>query len=111
FGQIYVVPMGDTASLISPSLLQYYRSKYGLLLHVLPSVPVPEWARDQTRQQLVADELVEAMRRAYPQQAASPNSILIGVTNEDNYISELDSEFAWHFRQIRTERVIATARQ
>ena len=110
FGQIYVVPIGDTASLISPSLLQYYRSKYGLLLHVLPSVPVPEWARDQARQQLVADELLEAMRRAYPQQAASPNSILIGVTNEDIYISELDWKFALNFRQSPHELVISTAR-
>jgi len=62
---------------------------------------VPEWARDQARQQLVADELIEAMRRAYPQQAASPGSILIGVTDEDIYISELDWKFALNFRRRR----------
>ena len=71
-GQIYLVPIGDTTRLISPSLLRYYRSKYGISLHVLPSIPVPEWARDQARQQLVADELVEAMGRAYPSRPQGP---------------------------------------
>lgn len=50
------------------------------------------------------------MRRAYPQQAASPTSILIGVTNEDIYISELDWKFALNFRQTPHELVISTAR-
>src|SRR6266496_3736464 len=109
-GQIYLVPIGNTTRLISPSLLQYHQSKYGVSLHVLSSIPVPEWARDQARQQLVADELVEAMRRAYPQQAARPDSILIGVTNEDIYISELDWKFALNFRQSPHELVISTAR-
>src|SRR5207302_4637339 len=42
--------------------------------------------------------------------AASPNSILIGVTNEDIYISELDWKFALNFRQSPHELVISTAR-
>ena len=109
-GQVYLVPIGDTTPLISSSLLQYYRSKYGISLRVLPSIPVPEWARDQARQQLVADELIEAMRRAYPQQAASPGSILIGVTDEDIYISELDWKFALNFRETPRALVISTAR-
>jgi YD repeat-containing protein len=109
-GQIYLVPVGATTRLISSSLLQYYQTKYGISLHVLPSIPVPEWARDQARQQLVADELVEAMRRAYPQQAASPDTILIGVTDEDIYISELDWKFALNFRETSHALVISTAR-
>ncbi|MGA8215920.1 MAG: YcxB family protein [Candidatus Sulfotelmatobacter sp.] len=109
-GQIYLVPIGNTAPLLTPSLLQYYQSKYGLLLHVLPSIPVPEWARDQARQQLVADELIEATRRAYPQQAGSLDSILIALTDEDIYISGLDWKFALNFRQTRQALVISTAR-
>jgi len=109
-GQIYLIPIGDTAHLITPSLLQYYRTTYGLLLQVLPSLPVPEWARDEARQQLVADELIEAMRRAYPERAASLNSVLIGLTDEDIYISELDWKFALNFRETPHELVISTAR-
>jgi len=109
-GQIYLVPIGDTRRLLSSSLLQYYQSKYGISLHVLPSIPVPEWARDQARQQLVADERIDAMRRAYPQQAASPDTILIGVTDEDIYISELDWKFALNFRETSHVVVISTAR-
>jgi predicted Zn-dependent protease len=109
-GQIYLVPFGDTTPLISASLLQYYRGKYGLMLDVLPSIPVPEWARDEARHQIVAEELIEAMRRAYPQQAATPDSILIGVTDEDIYIAELDWEFAFNFRETHQTAVISTAR-
>ena len=109
-GQIYLVPIGDTTPLISASLLQYYRGKYGLMLDVLPSIPVPEWARDEARHQVVAEELIEAMRRAYPQQAATPDSILIGVTDEDMYIAELDWEFAFNFRETHQTAVISTAR-
>jgi predicted Zn-dependent protease len=109
-GQIYLVPIGDTTPLISASLLQYYRDKYGLTLDVLPSIPVPEWARDEARHQVVAEELIEAMRRAYPQQAATPDSILIGVTDEDIYIAELDWEFAFNFREAHQTAVVSTAR-
>jgi predicted Zn-dependent protease len=109
-GKIYLVPIGDTTPLISASLLQYYRGKYGLTLDVLPSIPVPEWARDEARHQVVAEELIEAMRRAYPQQAATTDSILIGVTDEDIYIAELDWEFAFNFRQAHQTAVISTAR-
>jgi len=109
-GQIYLVPIGDTTPLISAALLQYYRDKYGLTLDVLPSIPVPEWARDEARHQVVAEELIEAMRRAYPQQAATPDSILIGVTDEDIYIAELDWEFAFNFREAHQSAVISTAR-
>src|SRR6202007_1492388 len=109
-GQVFVVPIGDTASLISPALLDYYRSKYDLSLHILPGIPVPEWARDRARQQLVADELIEAMREAYPQQAANPESVLIGLTDEDMYIADLDWKFALNFRQTSHELVISTAR-
>jgi predicted Zn-dependent protease len=80
------------------------------MLDVLPSIPVPEWARDEARHQIVAEELIEAMRRAYPQQAATPDSILIGVTDEDIYIAELDWEFAFNFRETHQTAVISTAR-
>ena len=109
-GQVFLVPIGDTASLISPALLDYYRQKYGLSLRVLSSIPLPEWARDRARQQVVADELIEAMREAYPQQARSRDSILIGLTDEDMYIAELDWKFALNFRQTPHELVISTAR-
>lgn len=109
-GEIYLVPIGDTSSLISPGLLQYYQNKYGLSLHVLASIPVPPWARDEARHQLVVEELIEAMRRAYPALASDGRNILIGLTNEDMYISILDWKFALNYRETPHELVISTAR-
>src|SRR5260370_37823819 len=50
------------------------------------------------------------MGRAYPQQAARPDIILIGVTDEDIYISELDVKLALNFGETGTAVVISTAR-
>ena len=44
------------------------------------------------------------------QQAATSDSILIGVTDEDIYIAELDWEFAFNFRETHQTAVISTAR-
>jgi len=71
---------------------------------------IPEWARDEPRKQLVAEEVIEAMRRAYPKQASAPDSILIGVTNEDMYIADLDWKFAPNFRHLPHVAEISTAR-
>ena len=109
-GEIYLVPIGDTRSLISPSLLQYYQNKYGLSLHVLSAIPVPQWARDAARHQLVVEELIEAMRRAYPALASDSRNILIGLTNEDMYISSVYWEFALNYRATQHELVISAAR-
>ncbi len=109
-GQIYLVPIGGIGQSFLPSLLQYYKNKYGLALHVLPSMAIPEWARDEPRKQLVAEEVIEAMRRAYPKQASAPDSILIGVTNEDMYIADLDWKFAPNFRHLPHVAEISTAR-
>ncbi len=109
-GRIYLVPIGGTGRVFSPSLFQYYKNKYGLSLHVLPSMAIPEWVRDDPRKQLVAEELIEAMRRAYPKEASAPDGILIGVTDEDMYIADLDWKFALNFRHLPHVAVISTAR-
>jgi YD repeat-containing protein len=109
-GTIYLVPMGKPQSLISSDLLAFYRQKYGLELKVLAPVAVPAWARDEVRNQLIAEELVEAMRRVYPQYANDPDAILIGITDQDMYISESKWQYAFSDRIEEKYAVISTAR-
>jgi hypothetical protein len=89
-GTVYIVPLGEAQDVLSSDLLSFYRSKYNLQLHVLKPAPLPDWTKDEIRKQLIAEELVEAMKRANPQLAGDPNAILIGITNQDMYISQVD---------------------
>ena len=109
-GAVYLVPLGKQQSILSTDLLAYYRKKYGLELRVLAPVPLPAWTRDEIRKQLISEELVEAMKRAYPQFAIDPDAILVGVTDEDMYISEMNWSYAFSWRQEERFAIVCTAR-
>ncbi|MBZ5654790.1 MAG: hypothetical protein LAO56_05875 [Acidobacteriia bacterium] len=109
-GTVYLVPLGKPQSILSADLLSYYRNKYGLELRVLAPVPLPAWTKDEVRDQLIAEELVEAIKRAYPQFANDPDAILVGVTDEDMYISEMNWSYAFSWRQEERFAIVSTAR-
>lgn len=109
-GAVYLVPLGKSQSVLSTDLLAYHHKKYGLELQILAPAPLPAWARDETRKQLIAEELVEAMKRAYPQFTVDPDAVLIGVTDEDMYISEMNWNYAFSWRQEERFAIVSTAR-
>jgi YD repeat-containing protein len=109
-GTVYLVPLGKPQSILSSDLLSYYRKKYALELRVLAPVPLPGWTKDEIRQQLIAEELVEAIKRAYPQFANDPDAILVGATDEDMYISEINWSYAFSWRQEERFAIVSTAR-
>jgi YD repeat-containing protein len=109
-GTVYFVPLSKAQSVLSTDLLSYYRKKYGLDPHVLAPVPLPSWTTDETRHQLIAEELVEAIKRAYPRLANDPDAILLGVTDEDMYIAEMNWSYAFSWRQEERFAIVSTAR-
>jgi len=109
-GAVYFVPLDKRQNVLSPALISYYREKYGLELRVLAPVPLPLWTKDESRHQLVAEELVEAIKRAYPQLAANPDAVMIGVTDEDMYISQMNWSYAFGWRQEERFAIVSTAR-
>jgi YD repeat-containing protein len=109
-GTVYLVPLGKAQNVLLADLTSYYRKKYGLELRVLAPAPLPAWTRDESRHQLVAEELVEAMKRAYPQLANDPDAVLVGVTDEDMYISQLNWSYAFSWRQEERFAIVSTAR-
>jgi|SRR5271166_322058 len=109
-GAVYLMPLGKPQTILSTNLLSYYRNKYGLELHVLAPVPLRAWTTNHTRHQFIAEELIEAMKRAYPQFANDPDTILIGVTDQDMYISEMNWNYAFSWRQEDRFAILSTAR-
>jgi YD repeat-containing protein len=109
-GTVYLVPLGKPQSSLSSDLLSYYQTKYGLKLRLLAPVPLPAWTEDEIRHQFIAEELVEAMKRGYPQLANDPDAILVGFIDEDMYISQMNWSYAFSWRQEERFAIVSTAR-
>ena len=109
-GMVYLVPLGKGDAVPGASLADAFRRKYALEIHQLPAMDLPAWAWNASRKQLVAEDLVTAMKINYPKLAADPSAILIGLTDEDMYIQKLNWSYAFSFRQEERFAVISTAR-
>lgn len=108
-GAAYLVPFGSIKSVSVPQLLEDIHKRYGLQVHLLPPVTPSAWAANTERKQFVAEDLVTEMKRAYPKLAADPGAVLIGLTDNDMYISELDWTYAFSFRDEEHFAVISNA--
>jgi predicted Zn-dependent protease len=109
-GKLYLVPLGDFSKLTTEELATYYKAKYGLSLETLPPVQIPPSARNAEREQLIAEEAVDLMRRVNTEISRNPNAILIGLTSEDMYISKYDWQFSFSWREQGKYAVVSTGR-
>jgi YD repeat-containing protein len=106
-GTVYLVPLGKIQSISLPQLLEDFRKRYGLEMHLLPEISPPYWAKSTVRKQFVAEDLVTAMKSSYPTEAAEPDAVMVGITNEDMYISQLNWTYAFSFRSEERFAVIS----
>jgi len=107
-GTVYLVPLGAVKFISVAQLVANIRKRYGLELHLLPAVPPPAWAKNLARNQFAAEDLLTAIKIAYPKLAADPGAILIGLTEEDMYISGLEWNYAFSFRDEERFAVISS---
>jgi YD repeat-containing protein len=108
-GTVYLVPLGPIKAVAVPPLLAELRNRYGLQLQLLPMIPLPAWAENAPRNQYVAEDLITAMKLAYPKLDADPLAIVIGLTDADMYISQLSWYYAFSFREEERFAVISSA--
>jgi YD repeat-containing protein len=108
-GTVYLVPLGTIKSIAVPPLLSELRNRYGLQLQLLPMIPLPAWAENAPRKQFVAEDLITAMKLAYPKLEADPQAIVIGLTDSDMYISQLSWYYAFSFREEERFAVVSSA--
>lgn len=108
-GEVYFVPLGKQA--VAPeSLVQHYKSKFNLTIHLLPALSLDAKTYDRERKQYIAEELVEQMKRAYPDLAKDPESFMIGLTDADIYMRTNDWEFTHSYRKLRHFAVVSSRR-
>jgi YD repeat-containing protein len=109
-GRIFVIPIGSDPSIVSSELIDQYRMKYGFEITLLAPLAAPDWAKHPFRNQFIAQELIEAMKIAYPEHAGQPDDYMIGVTNEEMYIAGLVWETALNYRAGGRFVMISTSR-
>jgi predicted Zn-dependent protease len=109
-GKLYLVPLGEFSKLVAEELASYYKTKYGISAETLPTVHIPPSARNAERQQLIAEEAVDLMRRVNSEISRNPNAILIGLTTEDMYISSYDWRFSFSWREQGKYAVVSSGR-
>lgn len=93
--RVYIVPIGEVQGLGLDELPAFYRKQYDLSVEVLEPVPLEPNARNSARGQLIFEELIELMHRRLPNLAKDRSAFLIGVTDEDMYIREVNWNFAY----------------
>ncbi|HEU4388358.1 MAG TPA: hypothetical protein VFV34_11215 [Blastocatellia bacterium] len=109
-GKVYFIPLGDFPKNTVTDLVGYYQEKYGLSIETLSELSIDSSVMNYERQQLIAEAAVTLMQRAYSSISGSPDAIMIGLTKEDMYISEVSWQFAFSYRQEGRFAVVSSAR-
>ena len=107
---VYLAPFGDFPREDVEALVAHYREKFDLTIRILPSIPIPDDAIDATRDQLIAERLLDTLARTDMVTKRDPNAVVIALTNADIYIAGQDWRYAYGMRSLDTLAVVSSAR-
>jgi len=108
--KLYFVPLSDFSAASLKRLVNFYKQKLGVEAILTRPVPFALSTIDKRRQQVVAEYAVELMKSHYPNLAADPNAIVIGLTDEDMYIHGEKWQYAFSYRNGRRFAIVSSAR-
>ena len=108
--KLYFIPVGNFSSSSLNKLVTYYKGKAGVSAISTRPMALSLPTIDKRRQQIIAEEVVELMKRTYPELAADPNAILIALTEQDMYIRERTWQFAFSYWTNSRFAVVSSAR-
>jgi tetratricopeptide (TPR) repeat protein len=105
---VYFIPLGDFSSPATAELATYYNRKIGIAR--LPAIPLDPSTLDVRRRQLIAEDVIELIKRRYPQLAQDPNAIVIGLTEKDMHIRTKNWQYAFSYWVDSRFAVVSSAR-
>lgn len=109
--KLYFVPIGVAPMDEIYDLVEYYRIKLGIHVVVLPVMKVSDDVLDATRNQIIAEDLIESMIHTYRNFAQDESAVLIGVTGQDMYPRGENWQFCFGWRTAKFRAaVVSTAR-
>lgn len=107
---LYLVPIGDFPHPTLSRLTAHYTDTWHIPVTTLPPLPLDESLWDPSRSQLVAERVIERMKRHLAELAAQPDAILIGVTAQDMYREQSSWQYAFSHREGGRYAVVSSAR-
>ena len=107
---VYLVPIGLTQGESVQWATDYYKSKLGIYVKVLPPVALDPKLIDPVRHQLNPNKSVDLLAEKYPEIARDPSAILVGVTSADMYFPGFNWSYAENVRTEGRYAIISAAR-
>jgi tetratricopeptide (TPR) repeat protein len=107
---VYFVPLGDFSSPVTAELATHYKTKFGIGIVCLPVIPLDGSTFDSHRHQLIAEDVIELIKRTYPKLVEDPDAVVIGLTESDMYIREKTWQYAFSYRGDSRFAVVSNAR-
>jgi len=109
--RIYFVPVGYAPTDQIDDLVDYYRDRFGLHILVLPPMTTDPEVFNSSRNQLIAENVLDSMLRKKPTYARDESAVLIGITTQDMYPREENWQFCFGWRVPgKRAAVVSTAR-
>lgn len=108
--KLYLVPLGDFSPASLTKLANFCKEKAGVEAILTQPVSFTLSTVDKRRDQVIAEDALDLMKRKYPHLVADPNAILIGVTDKDMYIREENWQYAFSYWIHRRFAIVSSAR-
>jgi predicted Zn-dependent protease len=105
---VYLVPIGRFESVSVTKIAVDIERRHAVPVRTFAAVPLRHSTVDDKRDQLVAEELIDLLRRQYP--ARHPRAVVIGLTQFDMYIRGASWNYAFSLRAEPSYAVVSTAR-
>jgi predicted Zn-dependent protease len=105
-GPLYFVEIGDRSHDLVEGLASDVRTKFSIPVNVLPRLSFDRVTYDGDRAQIVADELIAAIRQRYTAVVSQPTARVIGITSYDMYTKQVQN-WAFTFSLRDTEDHVA----
>jgi predicted Zn-dependent protease len=108
--KLYFVPLNKFSAASLTKLVNSCKQKTGIEVIVTQPVPFTLSTVNKQRQQVIAEEALSLIKLRYPDLAADPNAVVIGLTDEDLYIRGEKWQFAFSYRKQGRFAIVSSAR-
>ena len=95
--QLYFVAIGDVPRDLLDHLVLHFQAKFSVRITSLMPMTFDEAAFDPGRRQMVAEEIIRAMRRRHLKLARDAHARVIGITSLDMYMQAMRDQWTFSF--------------
>jgi len=108
--KLYFVPLNNFPAASLTRLVKSCKEKTGIDVNVLQAVPFTLSTINKQRQQVDFEEVIKLIKLRYPNLAADPNAVVIGLTDEDMYVRKEKWQYAFAYPKEGRFAVVSCAR-